>query len=348
MSNPLRYTLTVGEDEDGRVIKRLLQSKLKMSTRLLRQLPQDDYVRRNGHAARLNERATKGDIIEIMLPSEKSLVIPVTMALDICYEDDEILVVNKPAGLLTHPTARERLASIQSGLLAYLAPADRVAHCVHRLDRETSGLVMFAKHAHIHHLFDEALRKGGLHRVYTALVRVNQNDEVLQQPHGTWHSVELPIAQNPDKPSRRIIDDTGQAAHTDYRVVSVSGAMDEVHARQGSNSNQVVALLQLVLWTGRTHQIRLHMAASGMPLVGDPDYGSTAVPSAPAPALGLKRQALHAIQLGWQHPVTGEQHAVSAVPPADLRAAWRRVGGSDANWDALQRDSSALHRVRIL
>lgn len=362
---PLTYRLAVGTAEDGREIRNLLRSKLWMSTRLLRQLPGQPAVYRNGIACKLNERAAKGDIIKVMLPAETSEVVPVAMSLDISYEDEEIVVVNKPAGMLTHPTARERLGSIQSGLRAYLEPQGRIPHCIHRLDRDTSGLVMFAKHAHPHHLFDEALRRGHVHRVYVALARVtgpyldaarpsedhrDPVDSPSQHVAGeTWQTVDLPIAQHPDKPSRRVIASDGQRARTHFRVVK----------RQGN-----VALLQLVLETGRTHQIRLHMAAIGLPLVGDADYGA-AVDRDAAPDVGgsgspdasrdhaavrltLHRQALHAAQLGWRHPVTSEVHWASAPPPADMRAVWRRLGGTDSDWTGLLSDTSALHRVRIV
>ncbi|MDQ0188537.1 RluA family pseudouridine synthase [Alicyclobacillus cycloheptanicus] len=270
-----------------------------------------------------------------MLPPETTDIVPMAMDLDIRYEDDEIVVVNKPAGLLTHPTARERIGSIQSGLYAYLSPQGQVPHCVHRLDRDTSGLVLFAKHAHVHHLFDEALRKGQVHRVYAAIVHVAENvpgtpadDDTPGLTTGAWHTIDMPIALHPDKPSRRIIAPEGQRAVTHYRFAAV---------------HPPAALVQLVLETGRTHQIRLHMAAAGMPLVGDRDYGNPALP-----AMGLRRQALHAVQLGWRHPVTGVTRTVSAAPPADLRAAWRRAGGRDEDWAFLLEDEEALHHVRIV
>lgn len=325
LPEPPTYHLTVATADGGRTIRSLLQAKSHMSTRLLRQLPSEGGVLRNGVAARFNERTAAGDSIVVRLPMESSDVSPVAMALDIRYEDEEIVVVNKPPGLLTHPTARERLGAIQSGLCAYLAPSGRVPHCVHRLDRGTSGLIMFAKHAHAHHLFDEALRRGLLHRVYAALVRC---DPVLPMPDG-WQSVELPIAEDPDKPSRRLIDADGQRAVTHFRYINRHGDM---------------ALLQVVLETGRTHQIRLHMAAQGMPLIGDPDYGD----AAKTVSAVLHRQALHAIQLGWRHPVTDEHQVATALPPADLRATWKRAGGDDADWDGLMQDTLALHRVRIV
>lgn len=347
MTEPLTYSLVVDESGAGRVIKSLLQSQLKVSTHLLRQLPGKGQVTRNGDPTRLNERAAVGDIINIMLPIETSEVVPLSMALDIRYEDREILVVNKPAGMLSHPTARERLGSIQSGLRAYLSAQGRVPHAVHRLDRDTSGLVMFAKHAHAHHLYDDALRKGLLHRVYVAIAEVDldiASEGVLVQ--NTWHTVQLPIAQDPAKPSRRVIESDGQYARTDYRVISV------LHPNKDSSREdglRPIALLQVVLFTGRTHQIRLHMSSNGLPLLGDPDYPkpceSTVRRTAWTP---LKRQALHAIQLGWEHPLSGHQHVVDAPPPPDLRSVWRRAGGQDSDFSALQTDATALHHVRIL
>lgn len=347
MTEPLKYTLTVDQGGAGRTIKSLLQSKLKVSTRLLRQLPGQGIVTRNGEPTRLNERASEGDIINIMLPIETSDIVPVPMDLDIRYEDEEILVVNKPAGVLSHPTARERLGSIQSGTRAYLAKEGRVPHAVHRLDRDTSGLLMFAKHAHVHHLYDDALRRGLLHRVYMAIVEIGEDaDHKGLITRDTWHTVQLPIAEDPTKPSRRVVDESGQPARTDYRVLSLLPLPIHGHA---TRQPKAVALLQLVLWTGRTHQIRLHMSTIGLPLVGDPDYprraGDGTETSGWSP---LKRQALHAIQLGWEHPLTGHPHVVSAPPPPDLRSVWRRAGGADSDFSLLLTDTAALHHVRIL
>jgi len=310
-----------------RMIHRILQADFKLSKSLLRQLVRTEGIRRNGKSCYLTERVIEGDIIIIMLPSETSEVQPEEMVLEVLYEDEQIIVVNKESGVLVHPTARERSGSLLAGVAERIRAQGLVPHAVHRLDRNTTGVVLVAKHAHAHHLFDVALRDNKMHRVYVALVALSAELDSDSANHDDgWHIVELPIAQNPDKPSKRIISSVmGQRAVTHYRIVD--RAKD-------------VGLVQVVLETGRTHQIRLHMASLGMGLLGDPDYGQPAL----APILPPNRQALHALKLGWQHPVTRESRHATARVPQDIRDTWRNVGGSDTIWTALEIDEEALRR----
>lgn len=359
------YRISIGPEQAGRMIKNILLSDLRMSRRLVRHLAQTQNVFRNHESVFLTQRAHLGDEIYVMLPNEDSSVAPEPMKLDIRYEDTEFLVVNKPPGVLTHPTAREKTGSLLAGIRAHLG-VHMVPHCVHRLDRDTSGLVIFAKHAHAHQLLDLAMRAGQVHRVYNALATgfgpssqenlagaldgMSLHEETRA---GAWHSIDLPIAQDPDKPSRRLIDESGQRAVTQYRLVEVANG---------------IGLLQIVLETGRTHQIRLHLASIGHPLLGERDY--TAIPvvqgtcrdtgdnktsdirtnSGCRESLGpeMVRQALHAAQIGWRHPVTGVFQLVTAEPPQDIKDAWTKHQGSPDIWTKLVRDQSGLQRVELL
>ncbi|WP_083521241.1 RluA family pseudouridine synthase [Alicyclobacillus kakegawensis] len=313
------YTLRVGPERAGHMIKTVLQYELRMSRRLQRALIKSGGVYRNGQPARLIDRVEAGDWLTVELPAEASNLVPEPMPLDIRYEDAEILVVNKPPGVLVHPSAHERSGSLLAGVLDYLQPHGQVAHSVHRLDRDTSGLLMFAKTSHSHHLFDIALRAGALHRAYFAIVYGLTEAACSSAFPGPWQTISLPIGPNPSRPSRRIISADGQQAITHYRVVGQAGRL---------------AALQLHLETGRTHQIRLHCAAMGMPLVGEADYTAdySILPVAKNEPIAFPRQALHAYQLTWTHPVDNTRKQVQAEPPKDMRRLWTSEGGDDALW----------------
>lgn len=199
---------------------------------------------------------------------------------------------------------------------------------------------MFAKHAHSHHLFDLALRAGHLHRTYAAIV--NHRDAFAVPSVGEWATIDLPIAQDEKRPSKRVISAAGQRAITHYRVVAQTSDL---------------SLVQVVLETGRTHQIRLHFAASGMPLVGDKVYGLRSRESSSGVSLHLQnttpwksfdRQALHAHQLAWTHPVYKRTTGVEASPPDDMKNLWNQAGGSDDAWKTLMADNPALRLGKLV
>jgi 23S rRNA pseudouridine1911/1915/1917 synthase len=315
--HPFTYEFTIPEAWHGRKLKSLLQSELKFSTRLLRSMAPYEGVLKNGQLAYLNQPVSEGDKILVQLPREHSDIPPEPMDLDIRYEDAEVIVINKPPGMLTHPTARERTGTLLAGVAYHLQGQGAVPHSVHRLDRDTSGVVMFAKHAHIHHLFDIALRNDKMHRAYCALVWHDQAFDIGEV--GEWRTIDLPIGMDPNRPSRRIITASGQRAITHYRVLGRTEHISAVHIR---------------LETGRTHQIRLHFSAMGMPLVGDPVYGagSQQNPSTAALPIPFERQALHAVHLTWEHPVTHQTQTATAPVASDIRRLWVALGGDEVVW----------------
>ena len=212
------------------------------------------------------------------------------------YEDDHLLVVDKPAGLVVHPARGRRTATLVDALAGRTAGGDpERPGIVHRLDRDTSGLLVVARTEEAYEGLRTMVKRRALEREYLALVR--------GRPRSRTGRIEAPIGRDRRDPTRRSLDtDTPKDAVTSFEVAELL----PVHA-----------LLRVRLETGRTHQIRVHLAAIGLPVAGDAVYGT--------PEPGLKRQFLHAARLGFTHPVTGERVAVESPLPDDLRAALERV-----------------------
>jgi len=227
---------------------------------------------------------------------------PQSMDLDVVFEDADLLVIDKPAGLVVHPGAGNRDGTLLNVLLSHdpkLAQLPR-AGIVHRLDKDTSGLLVVARTLPAQTALVAMLAARDVHRRYAAIVNG------VPVAGGT---VDAPLDRHPTDRLRRAVREGGRPAVTHYRV------------REKFRAH---ALLQCELESGRTHQIRVHMAHAGWPLVGDPLYGrGLRLPRGATPALadalrGFKRQALHAEHLAFAHPVTGEALAFDAEPPRDF------------------------------
>jgi 23S rRNA pseudouridine1911/1915/1917 synthase len=231
-------------------------------------------------------------------------VAPDSMTLDLVWSDAELLIINKPAGLVVHPGAGNARNTLQNGLLAFdpaLAYVPR-AGLVHRLDKDTSGLIVVARTPEAHTALVAALAARKIRRGYIALCSgVMTGGGTVDQPIGRHRSLRTRMAVRAD----------GRAAVTHFRILR----------RFRSHT-----LVSVELETGRTHQIRVHLAHLGYPLVGDPLYGGRRrLPAAASAAVvarltGFKRQALHAARLGLAHPATGKALSFEAPVPADLAA----------------------------
>jgi 23S rRNA pseudouridine1911/1915/1917 synthase len=227
----------------------------------------------------------------------------VTAELSIVWQDEHLLVVDKPAGLVVHPARGHREGTL-SQMLAGTAAAgvgggdpDRPG-IVHRLDRDTSGLLVVACSEEAHRLLQAALRERLIEREYLALVE--------GRPPARTGTIEAPIGRHPRIRTRMAVGGTaGREARTHFTL---------------ERSLRDVSLLRLRLDTGRTHQIRVHLQAIGHPVCGDPEYGTSGM-------LGLTRQFLHATRLSFPHPITGEAVDVTSPLPADLRKALERAEG---------------------
>lgn len=228
-----------------------------------------------------------GDIItyDILRPTD---ITPEDLPLDIRYEDEWLLIINKPAGQLVHPTTKENSGTVGNALMHYFAAKGEAHafHPVHRLDRDTSGLLLVAKEPQIQYQLSPKGCKN-FQREYQAIIQGE-----LTPAAGL---IDAPIARALPSIILRKVSPDGQSARTHYRTVKTNGQL---------------SLIELQLETGRTHQIRVHMAHLGHPLLGDDLYGGNMD--------FIQRQALHAFRLSFKHPMTGENLVITAPPPADF------------------------------
>ncbi len=267
-----------------------LRRELGLSSSLVKRLKWQGALRVNGMAAHTDRIIMPGDVILVVLDEAAPAFPPEDGPLDILYEDDALLAVDKPAGLLMHPSFYRNTGTLANRLLGYYQRTGQACavHPVTRLDRDTFGVVLLAKNAHIHGLMMAALQAGQLHKTYEALVW-----GAPEAASGVWT---FPIARRDGGSLLREVRADGQRAETRFRLL----------ARHDGYS-----LLRLNPVTGRTHQLRVHCSYAGCPILGDPQYG-TAESLALSNALGLTHQQLCAVSLAFRHPLTGETVTVQS------------------------------------
>jgi 23S rRNA pseudouridine1911/1915/1917 synthase len=295
--------LLVATEDAGQRLDRYLTGRMgDLSRTGVQQIIADGAALVNGRQGKAGYMIRAGDEIEVssLAPViEIDRAQPTAIPLDIVYEDDDLLVVNKAAGMVVHPAPGHHDDTLVNALLAYLPAlpepgADQRPGIIHRLDKDTSGLIIVAKNARARAALIEQMKQHAIIKRYLALVEGNV---ALDQG-----SIDAPIGRDPRNRQQMAITAVGsREARTHFRVL-------QRFARH--------TLLLLQLETGRTHQIRLHLKAIGHPVVGDPVYGSGSIfKRAP-----LKRQFLHSHQLSFTHPLTGETMELEAPLPADLQA----------------------------
>jgi 23S rRNA pseudouridine1911/1915/1917 synthase len=310
---PLVYTVEAADD--GRTLRDVLRLRLGLSRRLLVRLKADeDALRVDGRPAKTWERVAGGSRIELRMQQESSDdILPQPMELDIVFEDDHLLVLNKPPGLVVHPTTGHYAGTLANGVMHYwLRRGERRRfRPVHRLDEDTSGLVVVAKDPYAHQQLAVQMEQGAVVKSYRAYV--------YGKPAADTGVIDAPIGRDPADPRRRTVRDDGAPSVTRYALARAY--------RCGASA------LDVRLGTGRTHQIRVHLSARGCPIIGDALYGD---PRASHPALAealapyARRQALHAARLAFRHPVTGAPMELEAALPDDLRELERALSRLDA------------------
>ncbi len=290
-----RLTFLLEPAEAGQRVDRVAAARLPdVSRSRVQRLIEEGWITLNGRMVRASAAVRAGDRLDVTIPPpEPTELVPQELPLAVVYEDGDIVVVDKPAGLVVHPAPGHAQDTLVNALLARypdLAVGDSIRPgIVHRLDRYTSGLIVIARHDAAHQSLAAQMAERTMLKAYLVLV-----DGHMPQREGR---IEAPIGRHPRQRQQMAVVSKGRPARTRYQVLEELGPYTLVEAQ---------------LETGRTHQIRVHFAHAGHPVLGDPQYGRL------AGALGLTRQFLHAYRLGLRLPSSGEYREFASPLPDDL------------------------------
>ncbi len=261
-----------------------LKNEMGLSTGLMNRLKWQDRLFVNGVARHADFQVQAGDVLTVPLDEEKPQYPAEDGPITVLYEDEHILALDKPAGMLVHPSRAQNTGTLANRVIGYYGRTGQASafHPITRLDRDTFGIVLLAKNAHVHGLLNGLHSKGALRKTYHALVWGGPEQEA-----GT---IDAPIARRPLPSLLRQVREDGKPSVTEYKVLE---------------RKEKLCKLELRPITGRTHQLRVHCSYMGFPILGDPQYGSGASQEFSA-ALGIHTQALCAVKLELPHPITGE------------------------------------------
>lgn len=275
---------------EGKLL-RFLRREMGLSSTLVSRLKFKEALLVNGQPVHTDYRVVPGDEISVVLDEPEPDYPPEEGELDILYEDEAIIVLDKPSGLMMHPTFNRVTGTLANRLLAYYQATGQACavHPVSRLDRDTFGVVLLAKNAHIHALLCQSQKEGKIEKIYEAAVFGNLGTGVL----------DAPIARLSETSLLRCVREDGKRAITEYETFAVGNSMSHV---------------RLYPKTGRTHQLRVHCAYLGCPILGDPQYG-TEESQRFSHALGCTTQQLCARSLQFCHPLTGESCTFTSRQP---------------------------------
>lgn len=282
----------VSGEFNNKKIREYLKEELKLSTRLIRGAALDKRILVNGKAVKLNHVVKENDKIDIILSKEENQdIIPEKIDLDIVYEDEDLIVINKAPFMVVHPTKSHRTGTLANGVLGHFRENNEncIVRLVSRLDMNTSGLIIIGKNQYAHMALSRDMKSEDFKKIYLALVHGK-----LKKSSGT---IDLPIYRDGEESIKRVVDTRGQRSITHYTV--------EEEFKDSS-------LVKLVLETGRTHQIRVHLSHLNCPIYGDTLYGYEDDSNL------IERQGLHAYGLEFPHPRTGEIIKLTSKLPRDM------------------------------
>ena len=281
-------SLTISDEWSGKQIKSIMKNKLGFSSALItRQKRYDDGIMLGGVKVNVTERVKEGDTLILNLRDETSKnIVPAKMPLDIIYEDEDIIALNKPRNMPTHPSIRHFDDTLANGLMYYFRDTDFTFRVITRLDRDTSGIVLVAKNPLSAHLLCEKMREGKITKEYYAICHGT--------PKKSSGRIEAPIKRCNDSIINRCVSPDGKEAITDYVT---------------EKERDSLSLIRVKPITGRTHQIRVHLSHIGHPIYGDDMYGS--------PIKG-GRTLLHCGKITFPHPSKNEMMSIVAPLPDDM------------------------------
>jgi len=284
------FRLEIDQTNAGHTIKDIFRHQFSFSTHMISRLKVSGGVQLNGKQVRVTHMVQEGDILCAIMPEEHTWIAPSDVVVPILYEDEDILIADKPPNMAVHPSAGNRENTLANALMGHWQRRGEqyIFRAVNRLDKGTSGLMAVAKNPHSHHILSRQLQEGRLNRTYLAICCGNTNEN---------GKIDLPISRIPGSTMKRQISSNGKNAITHYQTIQ---RLDGY------------SLIELRLETGRTHQIRVHMSAIGHPLAGDWLYGERIDE--------LDRPALHSSSISFPHPINHKMIMLTSKLPTDLKS----------------------------
>ena len=294
-----KFTFVLSEEEAGIPLKKVIKAKYHFSSRLMTKIKYQDLLMLNGEPVPGYKTGNTGDTVTVSIPDEVSHFEPQDIPLDIIYEDDDLLVINKQPGVTCHPTKGHKDQTIANGAMKYMQDTGQSfkIRFINRLDMDTSGVLMLGKNSFVQAELIKQMDNDITEKKYLALVSgIVEEDEFL---------IDLPIGRPaPGTVNRMVVSTDSPEGYPSKTVVKVLN-------RFPNSKLDDVTLVELKLLTGRTHQIRVHMSHIGYPLLGDALYGG--------PTDSFQRQALHALSFSCFHPIKKEKMEFIAPLPQDIK-----------------------------
>ena len=282
-----KFTLKISSDFEARDIKFILQNHYRLSSGLITRLKKGSGITLNGEKAYVTKQVKGGDVLTVTIPEKNSEnIVPNNIPLDILYEDEDILAVNKPYNMPTHPSIGHFENTLANAVAYYYRDIPFTFRAVTRLDRDTSGIVLIAKNSLACDMLSRGMRQQHFYKEYLAVC--------VGVPFPKSGRINAPIARSSEGIIKRCVIESGKEAISDYAVI------DEFNS---------LSLLRLVPRTGRTHQLRVHLAHLGTPIFGDFLYGTP---------IENERLRLHCRRLNFLHPVTRQKMDIIAAVPPDM------------------------------
>ena len=310
-----KFTFIVSEDEAGLPLKKIIKAKYNFSSRLMTKIKYQNLLMLNGETVPGYALASHGDTVTVSIPDEKSHFEPEDIPIDVLYEDQDLLIINKQAGVTCHPTKGHPNHTIANGLTKYMEDQNSYfkIRFINRLDMDTSGVLLIGKNGYAQAELNKQMSLGLTEKKYKAILLGELNNQDSKPI-----IVDLPIGRPyEDSKKRAVITDDSITSYPSKTII------EPIKVSNG------LTLVEITLLTGRTHQIRVHTSHLGYPVLGDPLYGNPEKEMAWFFSLNQekiidfhlpKRQLLHAAFFGFNHPVTGERINVKAPLPRDMES----------------------------